>query len=167
VRRDSLGLAVIALGGVAAVGAALVTQHVYGMQPCPWCVLQRVIFLAISLAALLGLLLPRAARPLALGLVLLLSLAGAAAALWQHFVAASTASCDMSMAERLVSAMKLDERWPEVFMATASCADAKVDLAGLPYEFWSLMLFLLLGLLAMTLLFAGPRRRSLFSAIRR
>jgi protein dithiol:quinone oxidoreductase len=63
--------------------------------------------------------------------------------------------------------MTLDERWPEVFMATASCADAKVDLAGLPYEFWSLMLFLLLGLLAMTLLFAGPRRRSLFSAIRR
>jgi disulfide bond formation protein DsbB len=165
--RSSLGLAAIALIGVAAVGTALVTQHVYGMQPCPWCVLQRIIFLAISLAALLGLLLPRAARPLALGLVVVLSLAGAAAALWQHFVAASAASCDMSLAERIVSALTLDERWPEVFMATASCAEAKVNLAGLPYEFWSLILFSLLEMLALALLIAGFRQRGRFSAARR
>ena len=39
---------------VAAVGAALITQHGLDMQPCPWCVLQRVIFLGIALAALAG-----------------------------------------------------------------------------------------------------------------
>ena len=43
---------VVPLGAVA---LALVTQHVFGMQPCPWCVLQRLIFVAISLAALIGL----------------------------------------------------------------------------------------------------------------
>ena len=36
---------VVPLGAVA---LALVTQHVFGMQPCPWCVLQRLIFVAIS-----------------------------------------------------------------------------------------------------------------------
>ena len=45
---------VIALG---AVGAALFTQLRLGMQPCPWCVLQRAIFVAIAIAALPGLLL--------------------------------------------------------------------------------------------------------------
>ncbi len=53
--RRTFWLAGVAAAGVAAVGAALVTQHVYGMQPCPWCVLQRAIFLAISIAALAGL----------------------------------------------------------------------------------------------------------------
>ena len=37
---------------VAAVGAALITQHVYDMQPCPWCILQRLIFIVIALVAL-------------------------------------------------------------------------------------------------------------------
>ena len=47
--------AVIAVACVAAVGAALVSQHVYGMEPCPWCVLQRVVFLAIALACVIRL----------------------------------------------------------------------------------------------------------------
>ena len=39
-----------------ALAAALVSQHVFDMQPCPWCVLQRLIFVLLALAALLGLL---------------------------------------------------------------------------------------------------------------
>ena len=35
----------VVLMAVAAVGAALVSQHVFDIQPCPWCVLQRLIFL--------------------------------------------------------------------------------------------------------------------------
>ena len=46
--------AVVAVACLAALGAALVSQHVYGMQPCPWCVLQRVIFLAIAAACVIG-----------------------------------------------------------------------------------------------------------------
>ena len=51
-------LVAIALLSLGAVGAALLTQHVWGMQPCPWCVLQRAIFCLIAIAALLGALLP-------------------------------------------------------------------------------------------------------------
>ena len=54
--RPRLLLASVALLSLAAVGLALVSQHVFGMEPCPWCVLQRVIFLAIALACGLGLL---------------------------------------------------------------------------------------------------------------
>jgi protein dithiol:quinone oxidoreductase len=154
-----LWLALIAVGGVAAVGAALVSQHVFGMQPCPWCVLQRVIFLAIAAAALVGLFLPGRARPAALVLLVLLAGCGLAAALWQHFVAAAAASCNMTLAEQIVAGMKLDEHWPEVFMATATCAEAKVDLFGLPYEAWSLALFAMMGALGVRLLLPSRRGR--------
>ena len=65
------------------------SQHVFGMEPCPWCVLQRLVFVAIGVFALLGLAWRGAAGTrVAGGLALLLAAAGLAAALWQHFVAA-------------------------------------------------------------------------------
>lgn len=134
---------------LAAVCAALVSQHVFNMQPCPWCVLQRVIFVAMALAALPGLLLRTPAmRRLSAGLMALLALCGMAAALWQHFVAASSTSCKLTLADRIVGGLGLDSLWPEVFAAYASCADAAVKIAGLPYEFFSLALFVALGALA-------------------
>ena len=42
--RTTALFAFVAVVCVAALGAALVSQHVYDMQPCPWCVLQRLIF---------------------------------------------------------------------------------------------------------------------------
>jgi protein dithiol:quinone oxidoreductase len=137
----------------AAVGAALVTQHVYDMQPCPWCVLQRLIFVVIGIVALLGLVwrsaLGQRVTPLVL---LLLSGSGIAAALWQHFVAKAGASCNLTLADRIVSGLQLDALLPSVFQATASCAEAAVDLIGVPYEFWSLALFVLVELSALRLL---------------
>jgi disulfide bond formation protein DsbB len=143
----------MAVVGIGAVGAALVTQHVFGMQPCAWCVLQRMIFLAIAAASLVGLLWRAPlGRRIGAGLALVLAACGVSAATWQHFVAANTASCDLSLAERVVGATGLDGRWPDVFMPMASCADAAVTLAGLPYEFWSLGLFIGLGATALIVL---------------
>ena len=147
-RRTALlwSIATLSLG---AIGIALATQHLLGMEPCPWCILQRLIFAAIALAALLGLILGRwfAGLP-----VLSLSLAGIAAALWQHFVAAASDSCNLTLAEKIISGLGLDGSLPEIFQPRASCADAAVKLLGVPYEFWSLGLFLLTGALALRLL---------------
>ena len=141
---------------LAAVGTALVTQHVFQMQPCAWCVLQRLIFVTIAAVALLGLvglqlrlaILSRAAA----ALMALLALGGVAAALWQHFVAAASVSCNLTLADRIVSGVGVDALWPQVFAAYASCADAAAKLLGVPYEFYSLTLFIVLGALAVVLL---------------
>ncbi|MES1162560.1 MAG: disulfide bond formation protein B [Rhizobacter sp.] len=145
------------LGGVAiacigAVGAALVSQHVYDMQPCPWCVLQRVIFLAIAIACVIGLAWRgRAGLRVGTSLGLLLALAGIAAALWQHFQAAASASCHLTLADKIVSRwLQLDQVLPDVFEARASCADAAVNLLGVPYDFWSLALFVLSAVALLT-----------------
>ena len=132
----------VAGASLAAVGAALVSQHVFDMQPCPWCVLQRAVFAAIALVALAGAWAPqRLAQAGALLATGLLALGGMAAALWQHFVAKSASSCNLTLADRIISALQLDALAPEVFAPRASCADAAVDLLGMPYEFWSLGLF--------------------------
>ena len=132
-----LGVALLAL---AAVVTALVSQHAYGIQPCPWCVLQRLIFVLVALCALLGL----AWRRIGAGLALAFAVGGVAAALWQHFVAAGSAACNLTLADRLVAATGLDRVLPQVFAAYASCAEARVNLLGVPYEFYSLVLFALL-----------------------
>lgn len=146
--------AAVALLCVAAVGAALVSQYRFDMQPCPWCVLQRVIYLAIALACGIGLLWRNATgRLVSAGLALLLALAGAAAALWQHFQAAASASCKQTLADKIVSGwLQLDSLWPDVFSARASCADAAVSLLGISYDLWSLALFAAVGLALLAVL---------------
>jgi disulfide bond formation protein DsbB len=136
--------AAVALLSFGAVAVALVSQHAFAMEPCPWCVLQRLIFLAIGLVALLGLAWRDAAGSLvAASLGLLLALAGIAAAIWQHFVAARSPSCNLTLADKIVGATQLDRLLPDVFEARASCADAAVSLLGVPYAFWAALVFLL------------------------
>ena len=140
------GLALIGLVCAASVAAALVEQHQFGMQPCPWCILQRILFIVIALLGLLGSLVDvRALRIGAAALMVPVSLAGAAAALYQNQVAAKLPSCDLTLADRIISGLGLDAWLPAVFEVRASCADAAVDLFGLRFELWSLMLFVLVG----------------------
>ena len=95
-----LGIAALC---IAAVAAALVSQHFFDMQPCPWCVLQRLLYLTIALLALTAPLWKRTGRLVASVAIILFSLAGVAAALWQHFVAAASQSCKLTLADRIIS----------------------------------------------------------------
>ena len=159
--NPSVLLAGTALACIGAVAAALVSQHVFDMQPCPWCVLQRVIFLAIALACGLGLLWrSRVGRLVSIALALLLAVSGIAAALWQHFQAVGSASCNLTLADKIVSGLlQLDSLLPDVFSPRASCADAAVNLLGIPYDFWSLALFVAIDA-ALTLALITTLRRA-------
>jgi disulfide bond formation protein DsbB len=151
-RLPGLVLALICLASFAAVGLALVAQHQFNVKPCPWCVMQRGIYLLIGTLAGLGWLLRgvRALRLAGLALVLLLAAAGLAAAYYQHDVVSQLASCDLTLADRIVTALNLEELWPPVFMVTANCAEAAAyRLLGLPYELWSALLYGLMALAAL------------------
>jgi disulfide bond formation protein DsbB len=147
----------IALACIVAVAAALVSQHVYDMQPCPWCILQRLVFVVIGVLALAAAFIGGIVRALLGAGMLLLALAGSAAALYQNLVAAKSQSCNLTLADRIVSGLGLDTALPPLFQVTASCADAAVKLVGVPYEFWSLALYVLIGAAAL-LVMLGARR---------
>lgn len=155
---SSRGFAAGALISAAALAIALIHQHALDMQPCAWCVLQRLLFVVIGAACVLGLVWRGLAGRLASAtLVLLTAAAGAAAALWQYFVAAQTTTCVFTLADRVMAATRLDAWLPEIFQARASCIDAAVRLLGVPYEFYSLALYLLLAAGALWLM-RPPRR---------
>jgi disulfide bond formation protein DsbB len=151
--RTTALFAFVAVVCVAALAIALVSQHVYDMQPCPWCVLQRLIFCTIAVFALLGLVWRGAAGGRVAGTFgLLLAFAGIAAALWQQLVAAKSESCNLTLADRIVGATTLDHLLPDVFEARASCADAAVSLLGIPYAYWAAACFALCAIALLRIL---------------
>jgi len=150
----------IALLAWAGVGAALVSQHFFDMQPCPWCTVQRLLYILVGLFAVLSLPVTQSslrARALLL-LAGLAAIGGLAAALHQHFVAAQTSSCAYTAADRFMMATGLDELLPALFKATAACDEANAPMLGVPYSLWSAALALMLLLLVgRALLRAGVR----------
>jgi protein dithiol:quinone oxidoreductase len=145
--------ALVAFLSFGAVIAALVSQHAYAMEPCPWCVLQRLVFVAIGVFALLGLVWRGAAGArVAATFALLLAAAGFAAALWQDLVAAKSASCNLTLADRIVGATRLDRLLPDVFEARASCADAAASLLGIPYAYWAAAAFVICAFVLLRIL---------------
>ncbi|HYG44677.1 MAG TPA: disulfide bond formation protein B [Bordetella sp.] len=144
-------LLLIAVLCFAAVGLALVSQHVYDMPPCAWCVLQRLVYLAIGVVALTGAFAGAIAR-ICSALCVLLGVGGIAAAWYQYDVAAQMFSCDQTFADRFMSGSGLDGAVPWLFGIYATCMDATVEVAGVEYVLWSLALFGVLVILALRVL---------------
>jgi disulfide bond formation protein DsbB len=137
----------------AAVAAALVSQYAYDMQPCPWCILQRLIFVVAGVVCVIAAVVAApAARRSVTASALVLAVLGAAAAVWQHAVAAKSSSCNLTLADKVLTALHVESIAPWLFEVKATCADAAVSILGAPYEYWSLGLFVLLALAAINVI---------------
>ena len=147
-------LHLIALLSLAAVAIALVSQHIFGMRPCAWCVFQRLIYLAIAVSCWLSILAARLQilRRLLTLVTVLLSIGGIAAAWYQYDVAAKMFSCDQTFADQFMVRSGLDGHLPWLFGIFATCMDARVSLMGIEYAIWSLSLFSLLAVLSLVAL---------------
>ena len=148
--RASIAFVGVAIASLGAVATALVHQYAFDMLPCAWCVLQRLIFLAIAVVSALGLWLQaRPVRNTLAAVIALLAGSGIASAWYQHVSAADRASCHLSLAQRLVSyTLHLDTVLPSVFAIRVGCAAGATALLGIRYEFWSLSAFALLAIAA-------------------
>lgn len=152
--RERLMLSIIGAASLFAVCIALISQYQFDMQPCAWCVFQRLIYLTITAICLIGVFTFPSKRGIAIsaGCVLGLSLGGLTAAWYQAQVASNSFSCNMSFADQFMTRLGLDETMPYLFGVYASCMDARIKLFGLEYAYWSLILFVLLGALSAALL---------------
>lgn len=145
----------IAVVCIVSVVFALISQHVFDMQPCAWCVLQRLIFLMIAAICLLvnfssSLLYQKIIALLAA----ITAISGIVSAWYQYSVASVTFSCDMTFADRFISrTLGLDEALPWLFGIYATCMDAAVELFGIEYSIWSLVLFAVIAIVLIISLF--------------
>ena len=150
-------LAAIGVLALGAVGLAALAQHVFDMQPCPWCVFQRLVYIVVGVLALLAAVLSGLARRLVIALALLGTLGGVASALWQQLHAVNENSCDLSVAEKVIGKLQLDRLLPQLFEARTSCADAAVSVLHIPFAVWSCAMFALLALLLVWTLRASTK----------
>jgi len=147
-------LRLISVLSLSSVAIALVSQYVYDMQPCAWCVFQRLLYLMIGLFALgFGVVKPTRMR-IAIGSASIVAIAimGVTAAWYQEKVAANTFSCAQTLADQIMTKSGLDSAVPWLFGIYASCMDARVKLLGIEYAWWSLAMFTLIGIIALVVL---------------
>jgi disulfide bond formation protein DsbB len=159
--RNKLILSAIGLISFCGVCLALISQYVFDMPPCAWCVFQRLIYLTISAMCLAGVVgQPSRSRiSVFAAIVLALCLGGVTAAWYQANVAAQAFSCAQTFADQVMTQSGLDATMPWLFGIFASCMDAKVTVLGLEYAYWSLILFMLLGAFATVILLNSTRKR--------
>jgi len=136
------------------VSFGLYLQHVKGMEPCPLCILQRAIFVAIGIVALLAALFG-AKRPgarLATGLsVSLLGLAGAGVAARQSWIQRFPPPIQECGADFyfLVDTTPLAQLLPALFSGTGDCAKRDWLLLNLSIADWALLCFVVITALAL------------------
>ena len=135
-------LKITAIICILAVAFALFSQHVLGMRPCAWCVLQRVILLAIAAVCLIAAYLPLLPKLMSV-LAAALAASGVLAAWYQHTVASEMFSCAQTFADKFISNSGLDILMPWLFGVYATCMDAKVKLLGIEYAIWGLIIFVI------------------------
>lgn len=150
-QREDQILRLISIFSFGSVAVALISQYVYDMQPCAWCVFQRLLYLIIGVVALAVVLLKPGRSGLFLGAasIAAIAVAGVTAAIYQEKVAANTFSCAQTLADQIMTKSGLDATLPWLFGIYASCMEARVKLLGIEYAWWSMAMFCLLGVLAM------------------
>lgn len=136
-------LLLIAATSIALVGAALYLQHAQGMLPCPLCVIQRYLFLAIALFSLVGALGGKV--KLGAGLALLGAIGGLGVVGKHLYVLAHPGfSCGIDPMETSLNKIPTATLMPWIFRADGLCESATDTLLGLSVPQWSAVWFVIL-----------------------
>jgi len=127
------------------IGVALYLQHAHDMQPCPLCVIQRYLFLAVGIAALIGAFAGKI--KLGAGVALLAALGGLGVVGKHLYVLANPGfSCGIDPMETILNKIPTATLLPWLFQADGLCENATDGLFGLSIPQWSAVWFVLLTL---------------------
>lgn len=152
--------AALAAGAFGISLAGMQLQNLLSLSPCPYCIFQRLLYLLIGFAALLGFGMPLLGRLWAT-LIVALSAGGVAIAAYQTWMQAypdlapECGFTDPDLVERLVDWLGM--QWPSLFLATGFCSSKEWVFLGLSMANWSLLLFAAIGIYALQL--SLPERR--------
>ena len=141
-RRPLLAIALISF---ALVGVALYLQHARDMLPCPLCVIQRYLFLAVGIASLAG---AFSRRAKAWTLLALASALGGLSVAGKHLyvLAHPGFSCGIDPMETMLNKIPTATWLPWLFRADGLCEAAQDTVFGLNVPQWSAVWFVLLSI---------------------
>ena len=145
-------------------GAALYLQHVLHEDPCPLCMIQRFIFIAmLVLFALATLHNPkRSGAKIYAVLINLFALSGVAVAarhIWiQHLPADKVPACGPGL-DYMLENFPMADVWKELMQGSGECAAKGWTFLSLGIPEWSLVWFVLLGMWAVLIAIRKPWTR--------
>lgn len=133
----------------AAFGLLLVAfymEYQMGLEPCPLCMLQRIVFFSIGVVSFVSFLMSSStARKVCAWLVVVLSLAGAALAIrhlyLQHLPADQLPACLPGLSY-MFEVFPWQEIMQAMVMGTGECGDVVWTLLGISIPGWTLIAFL-------------------------
>lgn len=133
---------------VSAICAALLAfgyflQYGAGQQPCPLCILQRYVYLAISIVGVVAVAIghSRIGARICAGVIASFTVIGAALAAWQVGKGDSMTNCLGDPVGDFVYGLPMRSWWPEFLAAYGGCADKHPPILGLSAPLWSLIWF--------------------------
>lgn len=144
------------------VGGGLVLAKTMNLAACPLCIIQRMLYLALALAAAVGFSLPRCklSQALAAGGGTAIAATGAFVAAYQVWLQrfAKDVSCTANAPWWEAFVYWAGEKVPLLFEATGLCTEAGWKLLGLSIADWSVLAFsglMLVALLALVKILRG------------
>jgi len=148
----------ISLISFALIGFALYLQHAMEMRPCPLCVIQRYLFLAIGVCALIGAI---GGKVRAGAILALLAAIGGLVTVGKHLyvIANPGFSCGIDPMETMLNKIPTAEYLPWLFRADGLCEGATDAILGLAIPQWSAVWFVVLTVLLGWVLLRQPRAR--------
>ena len=155
-------LALTATAGVALLAFGLYLQHVVGLEPCPMCIVQRYALVLVTLVAGLSALSARR-NVLITGasLLVLLSGFGAFVAARQSFLQwfpPEIVSCGRDF-YGMIETFPLKRSIPMIFKGSGDCTAIDWTFLGGSIANWSFVCFVLIAVMALTLVVRQARQR--------
>lgn len=145
------------------IAYALYLQHYEYQNPCPLCILQRVVYIVLMAVFLIGALHgPRRTGVYVYSALLtVVSLVGAGIAtrhVWlQHLPKDKVPECGPGL-NYMLDRFPLVEAFAKIFRGSGECAEVGWKLLGLSVAEWSLVWFILLGVWAVYIAVAARRQ---------
>jgi disulfide bond formation protein DsbB len=142
--------------------SALYLQYVLRQEPCPLCMIQRVIFIAIGVTFFIAALHnpKRIATRVYSGLIVVLALIGVAVAgrhIWiQHLPKDQVPACGPGL-DFMLKNFPMADVWQELMHGSGECAAKGWTFLTLGIPEWSLISYLILGVWAALLLFRSRK----------
>ncbi|MHC8441834.1 MAG: disulfide bond formation protein B [Candidatus Eutrophobiaceae bacterium] len=142
------------LYGIALLGFAFYLQYGKGLEPCPLCMMQRLIWYLILPCLLLGFILAPRLTGLRLltGLLFVLAASGAGIAGWQvylqHLPPDKVPVCGPGF-DYIVDNFIWQDAMRIIFQGSGECAEVLWTFLGLSIAGWSMVNFLVIALAAM------------------
>lgn len=155
-------LVLVSVGCVALLAFGLYLQHVVGLEPCPMCIVQRYALVLVAIVA--GITAIAKSKSLLItgsSLLVLISGLGAFVAARQSFLQwypPEIASCGRDL-YGMIETFPLKRAIPMIFKGSGDCSKVDWTFLGGSIANWSFLCFVVIGLLALTLIVRLARKR--------